>query len=219
MNHESSAFRAATAGEAVILIHGLWMPMAVMTVLARRLRRRGWYPYIFVYSSRHATVRDSAARLAAFVQTIEQPVVHFVAHSLGGLLVTQCLQDHAIQRLGRVVMLGTPYHGSYVARHISRHGWGRWLCGLSMQGALLGDGPRWPGGRELGVIAGSLPFGVGWMAPGMSRPHDGTVTVAETQVPGQTDSITLPVTHTGLLFSAAVARQVAAFLAMGRFVR
>ena len=55
------------------------------------------------------------------------------------------------------------------------------------------------------------------MVPGLPRPNDGTVAVDETQVPDQTDTITLPVTHTGLLFSAGVARQVVRFLATGRF--
>ena len=204
-------------GEAVVLIHGLWMPALVMGLLARRLRRAGWAAAVFAYPSRHATTRQNAARLAAFLETVDAPVVHFVAHSLGGLVLTQLLQDYPGQRPGRVVLLGTPYRGSRVARWFSRRGWGRWWCGLSLQGALLGDGPCWPGDRELGVIAGSMPIGVGLVIPGLPRPHDGTVAVAETRVPGQTEQLILPVSHTALLFSAAVARQVAAFLATGRF--
>lgn len=211
--------RHAKPAEAVVLVHGLWMPGVAMTVLARRLQRAGWSTPIFSYPSRHATVSQNAADLAAFLKGIDAPAVHFIAHSLGGLVLTQLLQDYPAQRPGRVVLLGAPYQGSYVARRLNRHGWGRWLCGLSLKGALLGEGPRWPGGRELGVIAGTSPFGAGWMTPGLPRPHDGTVAVAETVVPGQTDNITLPVTHTGLLFSAAVARQAIRFLATGRFAR
>jgi hypothetical protein len=91
------------------------------------------------------------------------------------------------------------------------------LCGLSLHGALLGDGPRWRQGRDLGVIAGTLPFGVGWLAPGLPRPNDGTVSVAETRVENGADAITVPVTHTGLMFSRRVERQVEHFLAAGRF--
>ena len=199
------------------MLHGLLMPGAAMTVLARRLRRAGWTAYIFSYSSRHATVRRNAAALAAFLKGVDAPVVHFVAHSLGGLVLMQLWQDYPAQRPGRAVLLGTPYRGSHVARRISRYRWGRRLCGLSLQTALLGDGPRWPGGRELGVIAGTAPFGMGWIGPGLPRPHDGMVAVAETAVPGQTDHINLPVTHSGMLFSAVAARQVVYFLAEGRF--
>ena len=216
--HKRFDRHAPRSGETVVLIHGLWMPAMVMGLLARRLRRAGWITAVFPYSSRHATTRQNAARLAAFLETVNAPVVHFVAHSLGGLVLIQLLQDDPGQRPGRVVLLGTPYRGSHVARWLSRHGWGRWLCGLSLRGALLGDGPRWPGGRDLGVIAGTTPFGAGLMIPGLPRPHDGTVALAETEVPGQTDRLTLPVSHTALLFSEAVARQVAAFLGEGRFL-
>lgn len=207
------------SGEAVVLIHGLWMPGAAMRPLARRLRRGGWETAIFSYTARRATVRQNAADLAAFVNKLDGSMVHFVGHSLGGLVLTQYLQDFPARHPGRVVLLGTPYRGSHVARCLSRYRLGRWLCGLSLHGALLGDGPRWPGGRELGVIAGTAPFGVGRLIPGLPRPNDGLVAVAETLVPEQTDNITVPVTHSGLLFSAAAARHVAAFLAAGRFFR
>jgi pimeloyl-ACP methyl ester carboxylesterase len=203
----------------VVLIHGLWMPGAAMLPLARRLKRGGWETAIFSYTARRATVRQNAAALAAFVSKLEGSAVHFAAHSFGGLVLAQYLQDFPARWPGRAVLLGTPYRGSHVAGRMSHHRLGRWLCGLSLHGALLGDGPRWPRGRELGVIAGTAPFGVGRLIPGLPRPNDGLVAVAETPVPGQTDFVTLPLTHSGLLFSAAAARQVAAFLAAGRFSR
>lgn len=205
--------------EVVVLVHGLWMPARVMAVLARRLGRAGWTTRVFSYSSRHATTRHNAAALAEFIRGIAASRVHFVAHSLGGLVVIQLLRDFPGQRPGRVVLLGTPYLGSHVARRLSRYAWGRWLCGLSLEGALLGDGPRWPGGWQLGVIAGTVPIGAGWITPGLAKPNDGTVAVAETAVAERTDAIAMPVTHSALVFSAAVARQIAHFLATGRFMR
>lgn len=79
--------------------------------------------------------------------------------------------------------------------------------------------PPWDGARELGVIAGTRPLGVGRLAPGLGRPNDGTVAVAETKLVGMTDYAELPVTHTWLLYSRPAARQVCAFLATGRFTR
>lgn len=217
--HKRTGRAAIKSGEAVVLIHGLWMPAVVMALLARRLRRAGWATFIFAYSARHAAARHNAAALAAFVQGIDAASLHFVAHSLGGLILMQLFQDYPAQRPGRVVLLGTPYLGSHVARRFSRNTWGRWLCGLSLDAALLGDGPRWAGGRDLGVIAGTTPIGVGRIIPGLPTPNDGMVAVAETAVAEQIDNITVPVTHAGLVFSAAVARQVAHFLATGRFSR
>lgn len=219
MDKHKQTQAAGPPDEVVVLVHGLWMPARVMAVLARRLQRAGWRTRSFSYSSRHATTRHNAAALAEFIQGIPAARVHFVAHSLGGLVVMQLLRDFPGQRPGRVVVLGTPYLGSHVARRLSRHAWGRWLCGLSLEGGLLGDGPRWPGGRQLGVIAGTMPIGAGWLTPGLARPNDGTVAVAETVVAARSDAITVPVTHSALLFSATVARRVAYFLATGRFRR
>lgn len=204
-------------GEVVVLIHGIFMPGVVMRVLARRLHRAGWATIIFSYSSRRMTPQQNSAALAAMLGKVEFPVVHFVAHSLGGLVLMHFFQAFSLPSPGRVVLLGTPFQGSFVARRLSRHAWGRWLCGQALQGGLLGEGPQWAGERELGVIGGTRPFGAGWVTPGLSHPHDGTVAVNETQVPGQTDSILLPVTHSGLLFSKAVAQQVVTFLGAGRF--
>jgi pimeloyl-ACP methyl ester carboxylesterase len=215
--HNSARDPAPKSAEAVVLIHGLWMPALVMALLARRLRRAGWATFRFAYSSRHATLRENATALAAFLRGIDAPRVHFVAHSLGGLLLMQLLQDVPGLPPGRVVLLGTPCRGSHVARRLNRHAWGRWLCGLSLDRALLGDGPRWTGARELGIIAGTVPIGAGLIMPGLARPNDGTVAVAETVVTERADAITLPVTHSGLLFSAAVARQVVHFLNTGKF--
>jgi pimeloyl-ACP methyl ester carboxylesterase len=216
--HKREDRSANRSDETVVLVHGLWMPAQVMTVLARRLRHAGWTTRTFSYSSRHASLRQNATALAEFLREIEAPKVHFVAHSLGGLVVMRFLQDYPEQRPGRVVVMGTPYGGSHVARRLSRHAFGRWLCGMGLQGALMGEGTVWSGGRDLGVIAGSTPIGAGWIAPGLPRPNDGTVAMSETIVPGCTDEITLPVTHSGLVFSYKVARQVAHFLATGTFL-
>ena len=76
---------------------------------------------------------------------------------------------------------------------------------------------RWAGGRELGVIAGDRAAGMGRLLGAMEEPSDGTVAVSETELPGATDSLRLHVSHSGMVFSREVARQVAAFLRAGRF--
>jgi hypothetical protein len=78
---------------------------------------------------------------------------------------------------------------------------------------------RWSCERDLGVIAGDLGVGLGRLLGRMDAPSDGTVLVEETDLPGATAQLRLPVSHTGLVFSAEVARQAAAFLRDGRFER
>jgi hypothetical protein len=78
---------------------------------------------------------------------------------------------------------------------------------------------RWSGARDLGVIAGDLGFGLGKLLGSMDAPNDGTVLLDETLLPGATDRLRLPVSHTGLMFSREVARQTALFLESGHFAQ
>jgi pimeloyl-ACP methyl ester carboxylesterase len=204
--------------ESVILVHGVLMPGTELKLLARRLRRCGFSPNIFRYPTRRHAPRHHAAELARFAAAQHAGRVHFVGHSLGGLVILQALRQARLPR-GRVVLLGSPTRGSRVARRLSRSGPGRWLLGRSTDGALLRAVPdeRWS--REIGIIAGSLPVGVGMALGRLSGRHDGTVTVEETALTGATDRIVVRVTHIGLVFSTEVARQVCTFLRDGRFRR
>jgi hypothetical protein len=76
---------------------------------------------------------------------------------------------------------------------------------------------EWRCERELGLIAGSRPLGLGRFFARFDEDCDGTIGVSETKLPGHTAHVTLPVSHMGLLISAEVAREVGEFLANGRF--
>lgn len=203
--------------EIVVFVHGLWMNGWDMTLLRRRVRRCGFDARQFSYPSTKKTVQENAAALQRFAQTLDAPAVHFVGHSLGGLVVLQLFQDFPAQRPGRVVLLGTPYSGCHAAQRLARYALWRRFLGCSLQGGLLGVRPAWRAQRELGVIAGTFPLGGGLWLGSVPRPNDGTVAVAETQVPGMAAHLTLPVSHMGLLISTATARQTCAFLKTGRF--
>ena len=188
-----------------------------MALLARRLRGCGFRVVYFSYPSLSRTVSDNADQLGALLASLNTTVIHLVGHSLGGLVILRLLQDNPELPPGRVVLFGTPYTGSHAARCLAGHAATRWLLGKSYEGGLRGDGPSWPGGRELGVIAGSWSLGLGGLVPGLAKPNDGTVAVAETRVPGANAELTLPVSHTGMLFSAEVAGAVCRFLHTGQF--
>jgi pimeloyl-ACP methyl ester carboxylesterase len=207
------------AATSVVLVHGLWMNGWEMFLLRRRLQARGYRLYRFYYRTVGRDFKGNAERLNHFLENrVEGETVHLVAHSLGGLVVRRLLHDYPSQRPGRVVTLGTPHQGSYVARRASRSGLLRRLLGMSLP-ALLGDLPPWGGERELGSLAGSLSLGIGWFFRGVPRPNDGTVAVVETQLEGMSDHLLLHAGHFGLLFSRNAAFQVDYFLQHGRFHR
>jgi len=193
------------------------MPGGELRLLAHRLRRRGFDPVIFRYPSRRRDVRRNAEALARFAGTRKGTAVHFVGHSLGGLVILQALRQAGLPR-GRVVLLGAPVQGSRVAQRLCRYGPGRWLLGESTAGSLLQAAPAWDYDRDVGIIAGNLPVGVGRVLSDLPGEHDGTVAVAETLIDGATDRLVVPVSHTGLVVSRAVARQVCAFLQYGHFI-
>lgn len=202
----------------VVFLHGIWMTGLDMAVLRRRVRACGFTTRQFSYPSVRATPRENAAQLQRWLAGVEGGTVHFVAHSLGGLVVRWLQQDFPGQRPGRVVTLGTPHAGSRVARVAGQRPWLRRLLGASLEQGLRGDLPPWDATRELGVIAGTGGVGIGRLVTRLVPPHDGTVEVAETALPGMSDFTTVGATHLGLLYSTAAARQVCAFLADGRFL-
>jgi pimeloyl-ACP methyl ester carboxylesterase len=201
----------------VLFVHGLFMTGVDMTLLRHRVGRCGFAVRQFSYRSIRRGAPWNAARLQELLNALDAHVVHLVGHSLGGLLIRQWLHDYPDQRPGRVVTFGTPHHGSHVARRLSRCRAGRTVMGRSLP-ALLGDVPPWRGVRELGVIAGTRGIGVGWLTPGLARPHDGTVATDEARLEGMTDYVEIPVSHTAMLFSRRTARQICAFLTGGRFI-
>lgn len=202
-----------------MLVHGLWYGAFSMLPLSRRLDRAGFSVRRHGWTTTRGDFPVSADRLAETVGHIADERVHLVGHSLGGLLILEML-ERAGERMpaGRVVLLGSPVRGSAVARRMSGVPGLRRLLGAA-RGALGNGVAGAPTGRETGVVAGTVSVGAGRMLGRLPKPHDGTVSVEETRLPGATDRIELPVSHTGLLLSGTVAAQVAAFLHHGEFER
>ena len=203
--------------EVVILVHGIWLNGAEMWRLRQRLQQAGYDCRQFKYPSLKQTPEENAGSLHHFVNAIDAKVIHFVCHSLGGLVLLHLFDRHIIKQPGRIVLLGSPVNGSEVARRLYRYRLTRWSLGKSVHRGLLGNRPVWMKWRDLGIIAGTLPLGVGLIVGGPGLPHDGTVAVEETCLGGATDSLTYPATHLGLLYSEEVAIQVITFLRAGKF--
>ena len=206
--------------EHVILLHGLWMRGFALSMLHRRLIEAGFRVHRFDYLSVAATQQRILDQLQArMVELAAQgDAVHLVGHSLGGLLALRACLDGALPP-GRIVCLGSPLKGSAAARGFAGFGHGGEAL-LGHNRALLEHGmERWDGPREVGMIAGRVPIGLGAMLAHMEGEHDGTVAVAETQLPGLAAHCVVETSHTGLVLSADAARQAAHFLREGCFER
>jgi pimeloyl-ACP methyl ester carboxylesterase len=210
---------AAEPREAVVLVHGIWLTRLSLVPLQQRLRQAGFDVHILSYPSLRSTPAQNAARLRALLGRLAAPVVHVVGHSLGGLVALHLLEERPPPSVGRCVLMGTPANGSAAAHLLARSWLTRKVLGRSTVRGLLGETPRTGDTREVGVIAGSQALGLGRLVRAAREPNDGTVAVSETVLAGARDHITLPVSHTGLLFSRSVAAAVTAFLRTGRFPR
>ena len=202
--------------EIVVCTHGIWMNAWVMKPISRYLSKQGHECKSFSYRSVSRSPRENALALGDYVDQLDADIIHFVGHSLGGILLLHYFQIFDSAKPGRVVMLGTPLAGSGVAQYVSKNN----FIKTSMLGAsaksLLGNSPAWKSTRPLAIFAGTKGQGVGKMlgAP-LDEPHDGTVAVSETKIDNCTLHIQVPYSHTGMLIAKPVAASVDEFLRTG----
>lgn len=197
----------------VILVHGIWMPGAVMAWQAARLRAAGFECETFSY---YGVTRGPEEAVARLTDALSRGEAHVVAHSLGGLVTLHALCARPSLPVRRVVCLGSPLRGSGAVRGMRRYTWAAATLGRAAD--VLDRGfERWDGPAEVGVIAGSLPHGLGHVFSHFDEDHDGSVSVSETRLPGLADHVVIPASHSGMLFSAEAARLTVQFLREGRF--
>ncbi len=156
----------------------------------------------------------NADRLADWLTDRSIPAGRFVAHSLGGIVLSHLFQRHpaTCPSNGRIVLMASPLGGSRVARSLAAGRLGRWLLAGSLENGLAGGAPGWHAPHTL-MLAGTRPIGPGRLVPGaLDGPNDGTVTVAETRARGLTAHRCLPVNHFGMLLSHHVASETVRFL-------
>ena len=207
------------SAETVILIHGLWMRGMVMLPHQRWLRGEGFVAHRFSYPSWRDGLADNVNLLSRCVRQTPADVIHLVAHSLGGLVVLKMLSQDPDARIGRVVLMGTPYAGCHCGFKLAAYPVFEALVGRSFEDWFRLPRPDLPPAMQIGIIAGTRRISFGRMIPGLARPNDGLIAVDETRLPTAADSIELNVSHSGMLVSRVCARQVAGFLRRGRFVR
>ncbi len=207
----------------VVLLHGLARSNAVMWLLASRLEDAGFQVRRVGYSSLNRSPEQMLEEVRGQIDACcaaHRRRVHFVGHSMGGLLIRAYLEDEPVQNLGRVVLIGTPNQGTEVVDRF-RDRW--WMQMLGPAALSLGtdddsfpnslDAPYYP----VGVIAGES-----WrdiddeILPGKD---DGLVPVEATKLEGMSDFLVVRTGHAFMRYDDEVARQTVAFLKDGAFLR
>jgi pimeloyl-ACP methyl ester carboxylesterase len=200
----------------VLVIHGLWNQGPESVLLRQRLQADGFRPEALRYASVAGHVDEIVARIAEQVTALGPGPVHLVGHSLGGIMILNTLEQHPDLSAGRIVLLGSPVGGSAAARAFAATPLGSVMIGTVLPAALSRPYAA-PAGHEVGMIAGNRPVGMGRLFADLGGPSDGTIAVSETRMAGLADHVILPVTHTGMLFSAEVANATSRFLRHGCF--
>jgi len=216
---------AAKPNECVVLLHGLGRTAFSMQTMKRSLEGNGYYVANVDYPSRDHKIEVLAPLaiedgLDQCAENSGTSTVHFVTHSLGGILVRVYLAENTIANLGRVVMLAPPNQGSQAVDEMEGIPGFDWLNGPA--GYQLGKGPESLPLRlgvpefDFAVIAGDRTIDPITSAI-LDDPDDGKVSVSDTRLEGMRDFVVMPVSHAMIMQDRDVIRLVMNYLSRGSF--
>jgi pimeloyl-ACP methyl ester carboxylesterase len=210
--------------DTVVLVHGMGRGPVEMRLLASRIARAGFEILRVRYQPFGPTTEQVVASVAKQIEArcCNLPGrIHFVGHSLGGLIIRAHLAANRPDVLGRVVLIATPNAGTpFVDKYRNR-----WWMGLAgpIARTLGTDAASFPNtlptpNYPVGIIAGVKPSSITKQHQ-TSDIDDGIVPLASAKLSGMSDFITLKSTHAALRYRRDVARQTIAFLREGAFDR
>lgn len=211
---------ADTTKETVILIHGMMRTGRSMRRIGEHLACHGYNIVNCSYESTKTVNEITDELFSALTPIIEAaPKVHFVTHSLGGIILRNAFKDKAPSNIGNVVMHGPPNRG---CQHIDHFSWLPFFSRIWGKPAReLGTSKKSLPNRlppinfHCGVIAGNMKGVLGLLLP---SPNDGKVTVENTWTEGVAEQIVLPLNHTFMMKNAVAIKNTAHFIKHGKFL-
>lgn len=200
-----------------VLVHGIWMQGFMMGVMSKRLQALGFRTVTFSYDFLNNTPAENARDLYQRIGELGARRVNLVGHSLGGIIILHLLDQYQDLAINKVVLVGSPVRGSYVAKRVHENRVLRPLLGKSANGGLLDGAPQFRGDRPLGIITGSGNIGLLALLYPAGDNSDGVVRHSETLIENATDRIGIKSSHSAMIFSNNCADFVANFLNLSRF--
>lgn len=212
--------------ECVILLHGLGRTYHSMEEMQEKLTQEGYHTVNLDYPSRKKTIEELAAEAIPpalkHCSCFNSDKIHFVTHSLGGIVVRMAIKQNRPEKLGRIVMLSPPNQGSEAVDNLKE----RWYYSLI----------NGPAGQELSTAENSVPNRLGpvdypvgiitgdkqaffdsWLLDLFRGANDGKVSVERAKVEGMTDFIVVHQSHTYIMDSDYVQFETVNFLRKGSF--
>lgn len=207
----------------VVLLHGAGRSRRAMGCMAKALARKGYQVHNLGYPSRHAPIEILADYVGTQIDELQldpKMKIHFVTHSLGGIVLRYLLKHTQPLNLGRVVMLAPPNQGAILADIFERLPFFDWILGpVGIQIRTRPDSlPKFlgPVNYEVGIIAGNRSVNpiLSVLIPGAD---DGRIAVKSTKLAGMADFLVLPCIHPMIMNYKNTIRQTIHFLAQGCF--
>jgi hypothetical protein len=193
-----------------------------MAMLEEFLCARGYRVVNIDYPSRKLRMDELAemVRQEVVAKTRSGEKIHFITHSMGGIILRTIQQNDPLPNLGRVVMLSPPNQGNEVVDALGN---------LSLFGFING-----PAGREIGTNEQSVPRRLGkidfelgvitgdrsinWinslLIPGKD---DGKVSIERARIEGMADFLVEHVSHPFIMKDKKVMNECLHFLRNGFF--
>lgn len=212
--------------ECVVLLHGLGRTEFSMARIERELKKDGY----IVVNETYPSIIKSIEELTVIVESgitncrkSSAKSIHFVTHSMGGILVRTYFQTHSVPEAKRLVMLGPPNHGSEVLDEHQDAWWFKLATGpagqqLSTSGSQSLATSLEPIPLEIGIIAGTKSIDP-LLDDALPKPNDGKVSVQSAMLSEMKDFVTVDEDHTFMTYSSIVIGHVKEFLRHGKFKR
>lgn len=218
--------RGKALDECVVLIHGMGRTLHSMDKMQERLVAAGYHTVNLGYPSTKKTIEDIAAEdfpvALEQCQQFQPSAIHFVSHSLGGIVLRVVFKDQKPEKMGNVVMLSPPNHGSVAADNLKECWFYEWLNGPAGQQLTTDEGSLpnqlGPVDYPVGIIAGDhYSFFDFWLSSRIPGPDDGKVSLVSARLDGMRDFLVVHESHPFIMDAEYVQDETLYFLRNGKF--